>query len=249
MIKIFLTLFLLYLSSIFCPITAQISVGAKAGVNLGSVFGPIEKGSKGKLMLLPILGFDVRYNCTPRLSVQTGVQYSMKGADYFVPQQSDSTIRSIPPVLPLPVKVPYTSYNIDGEMTLHYLEMPLLLSYKMSKKMELIAGMQTAYLLSGKSVNVQDSIVIGNRFLVIYDTIVNTSDQLKRWDWAATLGMSYYLKPQWSIDWRVSSSLQSIFRKELSELRKNFLNVFLQITSTYRIGKKTLPPKNKQKPN
>lgn len=237
--------------------------GLRAGVNVGSVIAPIEEGATADLQVLPAGGIFCYIPIGKHWSLLPELLYSHKGAAFAQKYREGIAKFDVPELGWEDFPAPYRSYNISGTIDLHYLEMPIQLAYRYGKRRqsELTVGVQIAYLLSGKSYTQQD-LKIGkllyslaeplpkdiftaintiqlqafDPFNTAYnDTIISISDQLKRWDYGVTLGGNYHLYKGLHIGLRCSSSVVSIFRKELDELQDNFFNLFMQITLSYRL--------------
>lgn len=220
------SLFTIWLAP-FCK-AQGFTYGIKAGTNWGSVVGPVEEGGKGRLKFYPNAGIFARWQLAPNLYLQPELNYSMKGADYSLPIQKDSMTVAIPG-FEFPIRAPYTSRGLNGFMKMHYLEMPLQVCYRYGKRKrsELSAGIQLGYMMVGKSEIKQDSIIVGDYFLVYTDSITNLAPEFRRMDYAATLGGNFWLTHHLHISTRTTCSMRSIYRKELEQLDANFLNFFI----------------------
>lgn len=229
------------LGSLSTPVAAQrAEYGVKAGVNFGSVIGPIEKNASGKLVAGPNVGF---YNYLPvknRWAILSEINYSLKGADFSQESKTGESHFDIPEMGWKDFPAPYTAFNLKGFMHLHYLEIPIMVQYSAGSKVAFGIGPQIAWLLKGKSEITQD-IYVGidsNYPLTVFeDTTVMLQNHLNRLDWGATAGIRFQNQKKISGSLRISSSLTSIYRKELAELKDNFLNIFLTLSLSYRISK------------
>ena len=231
---LFLRLFVLCSLWVCSMLTSQIckaqnlSYGVKVGTNWGSVVGPVEEGGKGRLKFYPNAGVFARWQFAPKWYLQPELNYSMKGADYSLPMQKDSMTVTIP-TLEFPIRAPYTSLGLNCFMKMHYLELPLQVCYRYGKRQrnEINAGIQLGYMLHGESEIKQDSIIVGDYFLVYTDSITNLAPEFRRMDYAATLGGNIWLDKHFFISTRATCSIRSIYRKELEQLEANFLNFFI----------------------
>ena len=220
----------------------EFSYGLKAGLNFGSVVGPIEEGSGARPVLLPNAGLYVNWQFSPRWTLGAELGYSQKGADFWQDFKQGETMRIlVPSPNAQPVPVPYKAYNMEGKMNLTYLELPLTVGYRYGKKGGNIRfGGYVSYLLEGESYSRPDSMVIGRDgyppLAVLYDTTYNIAPYLRRWDYGAVAGSVFHLKGRFDFAFFMSCSLRSLYRKELTELEATFLNVFMQGTLRFRLG-------------
>lgn len=207
---------------------AQITWGAQIGTNFGSVVGPIEEGGKGRLKFYPNAALLVRVPLSDHWTLQPQISHSYKGADYSLPSREDSMWVKLP-IWTNPIRAPYKSYGLNGYMKIHYLEMPLQFCYRWHTqgKSELTFGPQIGYLLRGESQLTQDSIVVGNNFLVFRDSTSDISSEYRRMDYGFLLGSNIWFNQHFFLNTRATCSLRSIYRKEEETLQDNFLNFFL----------------------
>lgn len=224
--------------------------GIQIGANAGSVMpkGKIDPNSSGKIIVGPNIGIYGSYTFAKHWAVTLGTNYSYKGADFFQAAYSDTMKFDIPQLNLYNFPAPYTSLNIKGYMKQHYIEMPLHLKYMPNNKISLLAGIQAAYLLKGESKSTQDIYVgtnIDYPFLTYLDSLIDISNQYKKWDWAISIGGEIKLAQQWQLGIRGSYSLSSIYKKELQQLKKDFANLFATISITYALKPKQPAKSNK----
>lgn len=209
----------------------SLSYGIKAGTNWGSVVGPIEEGGKGRLKFYPDAGLFLRWQFAERWYLQPELRVARKGADYSLPTKYDSLTVDVG--LQFPIRAPYKSVGLNGFMKMSYLNVPLMFAYRYSRRAELLAGFELGYLLQAQSQLTQDSIIVGDYFLVYTDSISDLSAEFRRMDYAATLGGNFWLNQRFHLNMRTTCSVRSIYRKELEQLEANFLNFFIFVGLGY----------------
>ena len=237
--------------------------GFRGGVNMGSVVAPIEDGATAKLQILPAAGVFCYLPIGKRWFLLPELLYSRKGAGFSQPFREGIATFDVPQLGWVDFPAPYRSYNINGHIDLHYLEMPLQMAFRYGKRSnsELTFGIQIAYLLAGEGYTQQDlkigkllysisqplprNLLIGAQSIDIdpfdpfnttyADTTIYISEYLKKIDYGLTLGGNYRLYKGLHLGLRCSGSLMSIFRKEIAELNDNFLNLFMQVTVAYKL--------------
>ncbi len=135
----------LFLFIIFCA-TAQDSEYLFYG---GSIFGgPLPQNniqnSEGKALISPYGGFAFRKNIKHNFYVQFDVAYSLKGASYYTEYTRDTLIDIGIGIVPS-----FYTAKVGGSMKLHYIDLPITLGYKISKKQSISLGVYTSFLFNG----------------------------------------------------------------------------------------------------
>lgn len=214
--------------------------GVRAGANVGSVIGPIEKNASGKLVIGPNVGMYAVFPVKNKWAVMAEFNYSRKGADFWQEQKTGESHFDIPEMGWKDFPAPYTSFNLKGFMHLNYLEMPVMLQYRAGSKVAFGFGPQIALLVKGKSEVTQDIYVGVNSqypLTVFKDTTVQLHSHLRRCDVGATAGIHFQNNKRLNGNVRLSSSLISVYHKNIDELKANFLNIFITAGIGCRIGK------------
>ena len=132
--KGFLSLFL-FLSIAGFTYSQKLFVGPKLGFNIGAPLpiGNIPKGAKGTPLACHNLGIFCKYKFSDKFSLQGELLYNRKGAQFVTPLDSMPFTDHIQhPILPdiwLNVET-FFNGTAEGAFDNYYLEVPLLLSYK-----------------------------------------------------------------------------------------------------------------------
>jgi hypothetical protein len=154
--------YVLLLLSFLTGNAQDLSFAVQAGVIAGApVPNRIDRdSSSGKIKAGPFAGMSVRYRLNDNWSVNAGVNYSMKGAMYSSLSRKDTLVEiEIIPGVKDTVPTFYTA-SVNGNMTLHYLEIPLQVKRKTGKAFYILAGISPGVLFSGSDTGSVD-IVIG----------------------------------------------------------------------------------------
>jgi hypothetical protein len=243
---IILYIFTINTTAIFAQ-HSPFTYGIQVGANVGSVLpkGKIDPNSSGKIIVGPNIGIYGSYAFAKHWAVSLATTYSYKGADFFQATYSDTMLFDIPQLNLYDFPAPYISLNIKGYMKQHYVEIPLHIHYMPNNKISMFAGLQAAYLLKGESKSTQDIYVgtsIDYPFLTYLDSLIDISNQYKKWDWAVSAGGAISIAKQWQLGIRGSYSLSSIYKKDLLQLKKDFVNLFATISITYALKPKQAKP-------
>lgn len=194
---------------------AQWQLGARLGITYGGAI-PTESdpdSSSGSGRLLPALRFSVARDLGERFRLEAGLTASLRGATYGQLYRNDT-------LMPLEIfpgvtdTVP-TYYLADarGRMDLAYLEMPLLLHWRPTRRMEVFAGPYLGCLVRGQDVGtVQIQIGDGTLFpdtTVRYDNI----GAIHRLDHGFCLGGSFVLVEGLHIECMAQRSTRGLYRR------------------------------------
>ncbi len=189
--------------------------GLRAGVMLG---GPIPAesdpdSSSGNLSVGPSGGAFVQYRLSERWQLQLGLAYAYKGASYQQLYRNDTLMPL--QIFPGLVDTVPTYYYADasGKMTLHYLDLPLLVKWRAAKGMWVQAGPYCSLLLGGKDAGSAD-IQIGDGLLFPDTTITfDNIGEIRRLDAGFCLGGSYELDNGLFFEMRAQRSIRGLYRK------------------------------------
>ncbi|PSJ77015.1 hypothetical protein C7N43_10795 [Sphingobacteriales bacterium UPWRP_1] len=239
--RLFFVVAVVALNTKHAAVFAQsVEYGVRAGANVGSVIGPVEKNASGKLVIGPNLGMYAVFPVKNKWAVAAELNYSRKGADFWQEQKTGQSHFDIPEMGWKDFPAPYTSFNLKGFMHLNYLEIPVMVQYRAGRKVAFGLGPQIAWLIKGKSEITQDIYVGVNSqypLTVFEDTTVQLHNHLRRWDVGATAGIQFQNNKRINGSVRLSSSILSVYHKSINELKANFLNIFIAAGIGCRIGK------------
>jgi hypothetical protein len=190
-------------------------VGAWGGIQYG---GPIPSkvdpdSSGGKAALGPSLGVFWSMDLGEKWRLNAGLGYAFKGAEYWQTVRQDTMMpMEILPGMHDTVPTYYVA-DVKGKISLHYLEVPLTLQYKLGKSMWLEGGLYGAFLLAGKDPGTSD-IQIGDGTL-FPDTVLvfDNFREMNRVDVGFSLGGMYCFKQGLFIELKAQRSIRGLYRK------------------------------------
>ncbi len=140
---------LLLIALLYVSIVNAQDINIVAGVSYGGP-KPTEfvDSTSGKPLVGAVAGFSLSFPLSERLSFSPGMYYSFRGLDYSQSFTRDTmftveingTIGEVPSF--------YTAY-VNGKMSLHYFEVPLLIEYRIWK-FKMTVGPYVLFLIAGK---------------------------------------------------------------------------------------------------
>jgi hypothetical protein len=220
----------------------HLSWGLKLGANIGAPipFGNIPKGATGAPIVGLNIGSWISYNFNPKLSVKFEFCYSVKGASFKTPLDSQYYEDIV--YLPLPgggsipntVKTYFTG-KAEGKFDNQYLEWPLYLQYKVRKRLLLTGGVYFAYMFATAT-------YADGEGTVGYSTTIVTRSipfdkELNKFDWGFRLGTAYTNSGKFIIDADLSYGVASVFKKSYKTIDYSINNFYFQFSVMYNFGK------------
>ncbi len=215
---------------------AQFAMGITAGVNYGGPIGKIE--GSGKPIPGLIGGAVFNYKLSPKWNLAAMLLYSSRSAEYQQTSTNDSTVYVTVGQNQVPVTTNYTS-NINGTLRLHYIDVPLLASYYVTKCGTVDFGPLFSYIVAGSDKGTNDIVFVENG---VFNQKVqyNNIGELNRFDYGATLGGTYHTKFGLNVALRASRSFRSVYRKGFFSSRgfteTGLYNTFVHLTLGYTFG-------------
>ncbi len=185
---------------LFCSVTSfaqKFKIGAKAGMNISSLIGNYPKEIEGQKMKSGYhIGGLLEYKLNNKLSLQQELLVSTQG------------------VLIEGKKIPGAMTFSKQDILLTYLNSPILLKYKVVKKLNVEFGIQFGYLLSAQNeIEINDPFNSGNNQRISLDGInggthyisgipIRFEGRLNRFDFGFNLGTSYHFSERFFIQGR-----------------------------------------------
>lgn len=210
------------------PDKGTVSVIPRVGMNLANmtnnevVVNLMNQDETLKSRLKPGLtaGVDVEYQATGEVAVSMGLHYSRQGSRYpDFERRSDGMIEG------------YSNWHYD----LDYLNLPLLLSYRIAKGFCVKAGLQVGSLLNAKEIHSFTEIIPleggGRQQGKAQETNTDLGDACKKVDFSVPIGVSYEFENV-VIDARYNFGLTRIY--DLDVVKS--CNSVIQLTVGYRIS-------------
>ncbi|MFN8254866.1 MAG: porin family protein [Bacteroidales bacterium] len=210
--------------------TNHFNWGIKIGGNIGAPmpFGHIPEGAKGAPVVGLNLGSWVAWYFNPKLSMNLEFNYSVKGASFTTPLVNQ--YYEDPQYGPT-----YFNGTAEGKFDNQYLEWPVVLAYKVSKKVWIIGGVYFAYMFS------TSTYATGEGTVGVSPTIITRSlpfdDELNKFDCGPELGARYENGGRFMFDARLAYGLTSVFKKSYKTIDYSINNFYFQFAAHYRFGK------------
>jgi Outer membrane protein beta-barrel domain len=189
------------------------------GLRAGGMYGgpiPAESdpdSSSGKAAFGPSGGAFVSYALSERWRLQVGLDYALKGAQYQQLLRNDTLmpLQILPGVTDT---VPTFYYaDVQGKMSLHYLDLPLLVQWRATKRMWLQFGPYGSALLGGKDAGTIDIQIGDGTIFPDTTTAFDNIGEIRRIDFGLCLGGSYELDNGLFVEMRAQRSLRGLYRK------------------------------------
>ena len=218
--------------------------GVKAGLNIGTPYMKPEAGASGKPGIGPLIGVFSKYYLSEKWAVHFEILYSAKGSSFKTPVSGDTLYTrewkiGIPPnVTDTSTRIPtFYEGTVEGSYANRYIDIPLLISYRIGKKMLLMFGPQFSYLLKGSNTGDAD-IIVGDPkspFTKVNDEPFDQSNQLNRWDYSFLIGTQYEGKKLFNLGISLTTGIGSIYKKNYKYLDKAVRNIYLQAYLGFKI--------------
>jgi hypothetical protein len=238
-IRLFVVITALYFMP--CCVRAQdMAYGIEAGANVGTPYSKPTVNDTGKVGIGPVFGAFINYTFSKCFGVHAELSYSYKCASFqtFI---SGDTFYSMGTIAGKPYKI-HAQYAgwVKGTFKNNYLDFPVFLAYKISEKFNLLAGPQLSYLLKGKNSGTAD-VAIGVNPMYPYTTVDNApfdeSSELNKWDYSIACGTAFEATKRLFFNLTGSVGLRSVYKKSYTQATKTVRNIYLQLSTAFRIGR------------
>ncbi len=227
---------LIFFCSLLVGNAQNFSIGA--GINFG---GPLPtqvvENSEGKPIVGQNLGVSYSIPLSKRFSFSPGLYYSLHGVDYSQTFTRDTLITVVINNQSGQVPSFYTAY-VTGGMRLHYIDIPLLVTYSIGK-FKLLFGPYVSVLVGGKDAgNVR--VVIGNGgFIDDFHDDFNNFNAIRKVEQGLMIGSNIPIYKNLSIESRISRSFFSLYTPgKLSSMGQGdskMFNTFFNVGLVYKI--------------
>ncbi len=211
--------------------------GIKYGFNFGTPISKYVEGATVSPGFNGLNGAFVRFRLAERLTLETGLQLSMKANEFTTPIEGDTIIlQFIPNVGYLPFAADYKGV-VEGQFRNYYLEIPLVARFETSEHWAIIGGVYGAYLLRGDNSGLAD-IELGQAFDFREDEPFDQTEFLFPWDYGVLAG-GEYRRNGWQFDLRATIGLRSIYQNDYAQVSASVWNGYLQgsIGHFFEMGK------------
>jgi len=238
----FIRLFIIITALFFLQLSTQaqnIAYGLKGGLTTGTPYSKPKEGDSGKAETGPVLGVFLKYSLYKHFDILAELSYSNKSASFRTHVSGDTIYPK--EILGVTYYIP-TSYAgwVNGNFDNYYIDIPVMLAYKTGKRFNILAGPQVSYLLKGKNTGTAD-IAVGKDpnypYTTVKDRPFDESDQLNKWDYSFVCGINYEATRRLFFNFNSSYGLRSIYKKSYTMAGGTVRNIYLQLSTAYRIDK------------
>ena len=218
--------------------------GLKGGFSIGTPYGVAEEGAKGSPGVGPLLGLYFKYYLSEKWAVHGDVHYTYKGSKFDTPVSGDTLYKWTGTVGYPPRDTSYfveTTYSgrVDGVYANWYFDIPVYVSYKVSKRFILLTGLQLSYLVEGKNSGSAD-IIVGDPkspYTKVYDEPFDQSQELNPWDYSIIIGSIFEGSRRINVGLTATVGLGSIYKKNYKYLDNAVRNIYLQAFLGFKINR------------
>lgn len=213
-------------------------IDLSAGINYG---GPLPTetldSASGKTLLGAIAGISFSYPINERFSFIPGIYYSFHGLDYSQILTRDTLITIDYNGTTGQVPSYYTAY-VEGKMRLHYIEIPLLIGYRIWN-FQMTFGPYISVLFAGKdSGNVKVVVGTGGIFDDYYEDF-NNYPAIRKMEQGIMLGSKIPIYKNLGLEMKFSRSFFTLYNLEkLPENNQEIVkmyNTYVQLGLVYRV--------------
>jgi len=235
-LKKLILLFIVFLFNLGNSFAQDINIGA--GISYG---GPIPTevvdSTSGKPLLGAIAGLSFSFRINERFSFMPGLYYSFHGLDYSQSFTRDTLITVVFNGISGEVPSFYTAY-VNGKMRLHYIDIPLLIGYRIWK-FQLMFGPYISVLLAGKDAGNVRVVIGSGGVLDDYNEEINNYPAIRKMEQGLMLGSNVPIYKKLSIEMTVSRSFFTLYN--LDKLEDNgqgtvkMYNTYFQLGLVYKL--------------
>ena len=234
--KKLILLFIVFLFNLGNSFAQDINIGA--GISYG---GPIPTevvdSTSGKPLVGAIAGLSFSFRINERFSFMPGLYYSFHGLDYSQSFTRDTLITVVFNGISGEVPSFYTAY-VNGKMRLHYIDIPLLIGYRIWK-FQLMFGPYISVLLAGKDAGNVRVVIGSGGVLDDYNEEINNYPAIRKMEQGLMLGSNVPIYKKLSIEMTVSRSFFTLYN--LDKLEDNgqgtvkMYNTYFQLGLVYKL--------------
>lgn len=234
--KKLILLFIVFLFNLGNSFAQDINIGA--GISYG---GPIPTevvdSTSGKPLVGAIAGLSFSFRINERFSFMPGLYYSFHGLDYSQSFTRDTLITVVFNGISGEVPSFYTAY-VNGKMRLHYIDIPLLIGYRIWK-FQLMFGPYISVLLAGKDAGNVRVVIGSGGVLDDYNEEINNYPAIRKMEQGLMLGSNVPIYKKLSIEMTVSRSFFTLYN--LDKLEDNgqgtvkMYNTYFQMGLVYKL--------------
>jgi len=230
-LKKLIFLFIVFLFNLGNGFAQDINIGA--GISYG---GPIPTevvdSTSGKPLLGAIAGLSFSFRINERFSLMPGLYYSFHGLDYSQSFTRDTLITVVFNGISGEVPSFYTAY-VNGKMRLHYIDIPLLIGYRIWK-FQMKFGPYISVLLAGKDAGNVRVVIGSGGVLDDYNEEINNYPALRKIEQGLMLGSNVPIYKKLSLEMTVSRSFFTLYN--LDKLEDNGQGIVKMYNTYFQLG-------------
>jgi hypothetical protein len=233
-LKKYLSIMVIFFCSLLAGNAQNFSIGA--GVNFG---GPLPtetvENSEGKPILGTNIGVSYSIPLSKRFSFNPALYYSLHGVDYSQNFTRDTLITVVINNQSGQVPSFYTAY-ITGGMRLHYIDIPLLVTYRIGKS-QIMFGPYVSVLVGGKDAGKVRVVIGTGGFLEDFHDEFNNFNAIRKVEQGLMIGSTIPIYKNLSIESRISRSFFSLYSPgKLPNMGDSkMFNTFFNVGLVYKI--------------
>lgn len=126
----------------------QINIGPMAGINFGGPIGKVDSAEGNPITAFEV-GLFAEFQFAERWSFKPHMYYTQKGAGYSQSYRRDTIVEI--EIQGIKGEIPtFYRASVNGDVLAHYIELPLLVSYKNKKGFFIDAGPYLSFLVASK---------------------------------------------------------------------------------------------------
>lgn len=200
-------------------VSAQLTYGGRLGLNLANISGDYGDSEAPSMLTSFYLGAAFNYELSDKLSLAPELNFSVKGS-----RSNYETTFTFFGVT--------TSSKVDVKSSLSYIEVPILISYKLSDALSVKAGPYVGLLMGAKAKGTTESTVDGVTTTADIDD--DSKDGLAGTDFGLGLGLAYGMESGLGFEARFSQGLSNIV--DVDGVDDKFSNRVISVGVFYMLG-------------
>ncbi len=238
-IGLFTILFFIILLNVEIFAQSSLNFYGSAGLTYG---GPIpekiSENSDGNPKTGFNIGIGVAYILNSKFEINSKVNYSFKGVYYSTNYKKDTIIEQVINNNTVKLNSFYTAY-VNGDMSFNYIDMHILPSYKISKKITMQLGAYISYLTGGYDRGKVQVVIGEGGFFGDYFEDYDNYSKINKIDYGISLGIKSMLTEKAFWGFNVTRSLRPLYKDDIfirRGLEENKLyNTYVDIYVGYSI--------------
>lgn len=219
---------------------SQTKYGVFVGINAGAPFpSKVQKGSKGKLGVNPILGLTLVRENSNKLFYRASILLDTRSASYNSPITRDTLkitsyqLNGVTYYLPADDnKIGPFAGVVEGNFKNTYISLPFTMFYRIHPKFAVGLGPSLSYMLKGSHKGKVNGIAGDGILFVIKDEKFDETENLNKFEVAANLSFNYKFNEKIDVQWVTTYGFNSLV-KPTYNFKDKLHNVYTNLTASY----------------